>query len=470
MGTGVAQSLPHSSAAAPVEVPGKLWQRCFVPVDIAWLAVFRIAFGGLLLYEILKGITGGWVYKLFIAPKFHFTYYGFDWVQPLPGVGMYVLFGLLGLAALGIMLGCWYRLSAVTFCLGFTYVFLLEATEYLNHFYLICLLSLLMLLVPANGAFSVDAWRKAAMRSDTTPAWTLWLLRAQISIAYFFGGIAKLNGDWLRGEPLRTWLAARTDFPVLGRWFTEEWMVYLFSYGGLLIDLLAIPLLLWKRTRVIGFVVVLAFNLMNARLFSIGIFPWLMIGASLLFFSPNWPRRFGIGRRAGASRVTAPRAPLALGGKQCALLAFIACHLVWQCLMPLRHFLYPGNVNWTEEGHYFSWHMKLRDKQARAEFLVTDPAQQKTWRVDPRQDLTRTQASIMARQPELIRQFAHFLAAEYGREGLAKVEVRAEVLASLNGRPAQLLVDPRVNLAAEPASLEHQRWIEPLQSLERKGK
>jgi vitamin K-dependent gamma-carboxylase len=464
MGKGIAQSRRRLPVSAQAPVSGWFWRRCFAPVDIASLAAFRIAFGGLMLWEILRAITGGWVYELFIAPKFHLTYPGFSWVQPLPGGGMQVLFWLLVVAALGMMLGFLYRLSATVFFLGFTWVFLIEATEYLNHFYLICLLSFLMICVPAHRAFSLDAWRKPTLRSDSAPAWTLWLLRAQVGIVYFFGGIAKFGGDWLHGEPLRTWLAARTDFPVLGRWFREEWMVYLVSYSGLLIDLLAVPLLLWKRTRWPGFALVLAFHLMNARLFSIGIFPWLMIAASLLFLAPDWPRRLGLGGRAEPARLMAPTSRFALQGKQRALLAVIACFLTWQCLMPLRHFLYPGDVNWTEEGHLFSWHMKLRDKHARSEFLVTDPARQETWRVDPRQYLTRTQAAVMATQPELIRQFAHYLAEEYNRQGISNLEVRAEVLASLNGRPAQLLVDPRVDLAAEPASLRHRSWIEPLQN------
>jgi hypothetical protein len=428
------------------------------------LAAFRVAFGALMLWEILKGIGGGWVTELFIAPSHHFTYYGFAWVRPLPGQGMYVLFWVLAAAALGIMAGCFYRVSAAVFFLGFTWVFLIEATEYLNHFYLICLLSFLMIFVPAQRAFSLDAWRKPALRSDTAPAWTLWLLRAQVGLVYFFGGIAKLNGDWLHGEPLRTWLAGRTDFPVIGRWFTSEWMVYSLSYGGLLVDLFAVPLLLWKRTRYFALAVILAFNLMNARLFEIGIFPWLMIAGTLLFLPPGGMRRWLRLKRVESSLEPAHKVLAPHTRKEKTGVALAACYLAWQCLVPLRHFLYPGDVNWTEEGHNFSWHMKLRDKQGVAEFIVTDPATRRTWRVSPRGYLTQTQTARMSTQPELIRQFAHVLAMEYRGQGLTNVEVRAEVLASLNARPAQLLVDPRVNLAAEPASLRHKTWIEPLRA------
>lgn len=140
------------------------------------------------------------------------------------------------------LFGFWYRLSATLFFLGFTYVFLLEQARYLNHFYLISLISFLMIFVPAHRAFSIDALSGA--RSATAPAWALWLLRAQIGIPYFYGGLAKLNGDWLRGEPMRVWMASGTDFPLIGPWFTDERVVFLFAYGGLLIDLLVVPLLL----------------------------------------------------------------------------------------------------------------------------------------------------------------------------------------------------------------------------------
>jgi len=105
-------------------------------------------------------------------------------------------------------------------------------------------LSFLLCIVPAHKMWSLDARCRPQLRADTTPAWTLWLLRAQVAVVYFFGGVAKLNGDWLRGEPMRMWLADRTEFPVIGRFFTEESTVYLFSYGALFNDLLAPALLL----------------------------------------------------------------------------------------------------------------------------------------------------------------------------------------------------------------------------------
>ncbi len=241
-----------------------LRSRLFAPVDIAFLVLFRIAFGGIMLWQVWRYFDYGWIQRYYIDPLFHFSYFGFGWVQPWAGDGMYFHFYALGVLAAFIMVGLWYRVSAALFFLGFTYVFLLDQAHYLNHFYLISLISLLMIFLPAHRALSLDALLRPSLRSKTVPAWPLWLLRAQIGIALFYGGLAKLNVDWLRGEPMRMWLADRTAFPLVGHLFTEEWMVYFISYGGLLYDLLAVPFLLWRRTRLAAFAVTVFFHVSNS--------------------------------------------------------------------------------------------------------------------------------------------------------------------------------------------------------------
>lgn len=449
----------------------------FAPVDLASLAIFRMAFGALMTFEALNYLAQGWVRSQFMAPEFHFTYFGFGWVHPWPGDGMMIHFWVLAVAALGIALGFFYRIATVIFFLGFTHVFLIDAAEYLNHFYLICLVSFLLIFLPAHRLWSLDAWRNPALRANSAPAWTLWLLRAQVGIPYFFGGIAKLNSDWLHGEPMRLWLAKRSDYPLVGQYFTQDWTPYFFSYGGLLLDLSFVPLLLWPRTRLMAFLLVLGFNGINCCLFTIGVFPWLMIGASLLFFSPDWPRKIfsperrllGVKTRSTAStKSTKGRRDSPCEGKSTPILRqrftliVLAFYLGWQCLMPLRHWLYPGDVNWTEEGHNFSWHMKLRDKQAQAQFIVTDPATHRSWQISPEDFLTPRQWVKMTGDPDLLHQFAFHLAYKFRAEGFQQVEVRVLASVRLNGREAEPLIDPNVDLAAEPRLLLHSRWINQL--------
>src|SRR4026207_1629130 len=265
----------------------------FEPVDISFLVFFRVVFGGIILWEVYRYFTHGWITRYFVEPALTFTYYGFSWVKPWPGRGMYIHFFVLGLAAAFVMVGFLYRIAAPVLFLAFTYFFLLDQTRYLNHFYLVCLISFLMCFLPAERAFSVDALLRRKIRSAVVPAWTLWLLRAQIAIPYFYGGIAKLNSDWIQGgEPMRIWLSPLTKIPAFGHVFASDWVVYSFVIGGLLIDLLVVPLLLWRRTRPFAFVAAVLFNLINAVIFEIGIFPWLMLGALLIYFPPDLVRRF----------------------------------------------------------------------------------------------------------------------------------------------------------------------------------
>jgi vitamin K-dependent gamma-carboxylase len=457
-------------SARPRDLPGgalgAFLGRLFAPVDIASLVVFRIAFGAIMVWEVCRYFYYGWVGFYFVEPEFRFAYFGFDWIRPWPSEWMYAHFLVLGVLAAFIAVGFLYRLTMILFFLGFTYIFLFDQSLYLNHFYLICLISLIMIFVPAHRALSVDAWLRRSIRSDTVPAWTLWLLMTQIGIVYFYGGLAKLNGDWLRGEPMRMWLAGSTDFPVIGRFFTEEWAAYLFSYGGLLLDLLVVPFLLWRRSRPFAFATVVVFHVLNADLFRIGIFPWFMIAATLLFFPQSWPRSLAKHPRApgDASRSTGDSTVVRLGPKQYIIVGLLGLYLAIQLLVPLRHHLYPGNVSWTEEGHRFSWHMKLRDKQATARFVAVDPTSGAVEMIRPRgYGLTSEQTSDMFGKPDMVLQFAHHVAGELRERGREDVEVRALIAASLNGRDPQLLIDPTVDLAAQRGTLVPAEWILPLE-------
>ncbi len=146
-----------------------------------------------------------------------------------------------------------------------------------------------------------------------------------------------------------------------------------------------------------------------------------------------------------------------------ALLGFIAVWLGFQVLFPLRHLLYPGSPSWNEQGHKFAWQMKLRDKKARAVFTVRDPETGREWRVTPRRYLLRHQARKVATRPEMILQFAHYLERIWTKdEAIDTVEVRVRVCASLNGRPAALLIDPERDLTKIEDGLRHADWVLPL--------
>ncbi|NEQ53091.1 MAG: HTTM domain-containing protein [Leptolyngbya sp. SIO3F4] len=442
----------------------EIWHSLFTPVDIASLVYFRIVFGGIMLWEVWRYFDRGWIARYWIDPILNFPFFGFEWFHPWPGQGMYIHFWGLGILAICIALGFWYRLSTVLFFFGFTYIFLLEKARYLNHFYLICLISFLLIFVPAHRAFSIDAWRRPGIRTQTVPAWTLWILRLQIGIPYFYGGLAKINGDWLQGEPMRMWMAARTDFPVIGSFFTQEWMVYFLSYGGLLLDLLVVPFLIWRRTRLFAFLAALVFHLMNVQLFKIGIFPWFMIGATAIFFYPDWPRRL-MGRRLLQHQPSNRNQiqPARLTPRRKLILTLLGIYLALQLLLPFRHYLYPGNVSWTEEGHRFAWHMKLRSKDADVKFVITNRLNDTVSYLDPYDILPDWQVRKMASRPDMILQLSHILAKDLSGNNKGSIEVRAEAFASLNGREEEQLIDPKVDLVKERQSLLPAKWILPLE-------
>jgi vitamin K-dependent gamma-carboxylase len=439
-----------------------LTRKLFEPIDIAPLVYLRIVFGCVMLWEVWRYFDHGWIDRYYSPSDFHFTYYGFEWVRPWPGNGMRLHFAALGLAAACVAAGLFYRIAAALFFFGFTYVFLLDEAHYLNHFYLICLIGFLLIFVPAHRSCSLDVHLARTRRSDFAPAWSLWLLRVQIAIPYVFGFIAKLNADWLRGEPMRMWLARRAHYPVLGSFVHEEPVVWFFTIGGVLLDLLIVPCLLWKRTRIPALLAAASFHLLNAWIFRIGIFPWLMLASSLVFFPPECSRRvlrlLRLPIDARPARDEAAVMPT--GTRVIALL--VAGYVAVQVLLPLRHFLYPGNVNWTEEGHRFSWHMKLRNKAGELRFDVRDPESGRHWSVDPADRLPEWQLDMVRTHPDMILQYGHYLAERGRSKGFARVEVRARSLAALNGRRKQPLIDPSVDLAKVRRSLWPSHWILPL--------
>ncbi len=435
------------------------------PVDASSLATFRLLFGALMVWEVIRNFQYDFISPYYIGPSFYFTYEFFPFVSPLPGQWMYVLFVAMGLFALGMALGFFYKLSSFLFFLTYTYVFLLDKTPYNNHYYLISLLSFLLIFADAQRWISIDRLRHFQSSTDTVPFWQLFLLRAQIFIVYFYGGIAKLNSDWLSGEPMRLWLAERADYPLVGPLFTTEWTVYFFTYGGLLFDLSIGFLLLWPPTRLLAFLVVLFFHLTNNWLFSIGIFPFLGIAATILFVEPDWPRR--VLSRFDRQRPSLPIQPVLNPPKRTSLsgwtFGFVAVYLTLQVLIPLRHWLYPGDVSWTEEGHRFAWHMKLRNKEGRLNLKITDPKTGQIWSVKLEEDLTLGQITKMSTRPDMILQYAHYLREKLQQAGIDNPIITADAWVSLNGRPYQPLIDPKVNLAEVHSDpFTPAEWILPL--------
>ncbi len=434
------------------------------PVSAASAAVFRIAFGLLGLAAVCRFTMKGWIDALYVEPAHHFTYVGFGWVQAWPAWGMYLHFALLACASLGVALGYRYRLSITAFFLLFTYIELIDKTTYLNHYYWVSLVSFLMVFLPMERMWSLDARRNPSLSSETIPAWVIWALSAQVGVVYLFGGLAKLNPDWLfHAQPLRIWLYNSGDLPLIGPLLKEAWAAYAVSWAGAAFDLTITGWLLWRRSRPFAYAVLVAFHVMTWLLFPIGMFPWIMIAATLIFFPPDWPLRLLARlRRRRLGNVVALSSPATykttwrwrLGAAGLALFALV------QVALPLRHFAYPGNVRWNEEGYRFAWRVMLTEKVGHVRFWVTDTATGEQWLEYPERYLTALQAERMAYQPDMILATAHIVAQEAAERG-RNVEVRADAFVAFNGRRAARMIDPTVDLARVRHGIGPKTWVLP---------
>ena len=456
-------------------IPDTIVSRALSPLPGASTATFRVAFGIVALVAIIRLFAHGWIDDLYIEPVHRFTYPGFGWVRPsLPGWGIYLLFASLGALAVCIAAGYRYRICAVLFFVGFIYAELIDRTTYLNHHYWMSLAVLLMIFLPLNRMFSLDAWRNPSIREDTVQSWVVWALRAQVGVVYVFAGIAKLNPDWLlHAQPLRIWLYQHGDSPVFGALLQELWVAYAMSWTGALFDLTIVGWLLWNRTRLWAYIALVVFHLITWLLFpKLGIFPWLMIAGATVFLRPDWPIQAlqrlrprwlpdrPLTDRLVADATTEPKSgSMPSSWPARAAVITIAILALFQVLMPLRHFAYPGNVRWTEEGYLFAWRVMLNEKTGLVHYRVSDQDTGQTWLVTPDDYLTPLQVERMSFQPDLILQTAHIIADDFARRGYSNVHIMAEAFVTWNGRPNGRLIDPNVNLAEFEPGIAPKSWV-----------
>ena len=430
----------------------------YVPVSILPLVTFRVVFGLMMLISTGRFLSLGWVKDHYLDAKVSFKYFGFEWVQMPSAFWLYGLHYLMLAAALGITLGAFYRLSAVVFFLTFTYVQLIDLSYYLNHYYFVSLVALLLIFIPANAAKSVDAWRNPALFRAQVPAWCVNIIKFQIALVYVYAGLAKINYDWLiLALPLKIWLPAADKILVLGSFFKLQIMPYLFSWGGMLYDTFIVFFLMYRPTRIVAYMAVLAFHIVVGILFQIGVFPLVMIGATLIFFSDDWHGRLWQWIK---SDVTKPGEKFILFHTSHIITPYIiTSYIVFQLLFPLRYLLYDGNVFWHEQGYRFSWRVMLMEKAATATFYVKDNQTGREGVVNNADFLCSHQEKQMAMQPDLILQYAHYLQDYYHKQGIKSLQVRAEVYATLNARPSRLLIDPQVDLTKIKDGWRQKAWV-----------
>ncbi|PIE51022.1 MAG: HTTM domain-containing protein [Flavobacteriales bacterium] len=426
------------------------------------LATYRVVFGVMMLISVFRFFYYGWIDSLYIQPTYFFSYYGFEWVKPL-GEYTYFLFILAGISAIGIILGKYFRLNIILFFLSFTYIQLMDKTNYLNHYYFISLVAFLMIFLPMNVNYSLDA-RNPTIRKGEVPTWTINSIKILVGVVYFYAGLCKLNSDWLiDAMPLKIWLPSKHYIPLIGGLMDKEYMPYLFSWAGAIFDLSIPFLLLSKKTRGWAFMGVVVFHVLTWILFPIGMFPFIMIGGAFIYFSPKWHenlwQKIELISRLNFSYFRTEHAVY-----QGSIISrfIVTLLLIFHLIFPWRYLLYPGELFWTEEGYRFSWRVMLMEKTGYAIFKIKDTKTNQVFVVDNLDFLTPTQEKQMAFQPDFILEFAHYLADYYQEnKNVHQPQVFVETFVALNGRSPQKMIDEKVDLNNEEDSFRPKKWILP---------
>ena len=429
----------------------------FTQIDNSALVVFRIFFGLLITVEAIGAIFTGWIRRSLMEPQETFNFIGFEILQPLPGNGMLYYYALMGLFGIMVMLGYKYRISIIAYTIMWSGVYLMQKSSYNNHYYLLMLLCIIMSFLPANRFAAIDSRNNKSLMSISMPRWVWLVIVLQMWIVYTYAAVAKLYPDWLNGSFISILMRSKQDYLLVGEFLQQQWVHYSIVYFGFLFDLLIIPLLLWRKTRIFAFVAAIFFHLFNSFIFHIGIFPYLALAFTLFFFpSEKINKWFLLNKKEYyiQNEIIIPsyRKPL---------LVLLSGWFIVQIALPLRHHFFQDDVLWTEEGHRLSWRMMLRAKSGRSEFKVVEVGSRDTIYVDKSHYLSKKQLRSINSKPDLIWQFTQRLKREYTEEG-KNVQVFVDAKMSVNGRSFKQFIDPKVDLSAEKwHHFKHHHWILP---------
>ena len=425
----------------------------FKAIDNSPLVVFRIFFGFLVACESFGAILTGWVKRVLIDPQVTFSFIGFEWLKPLPGFGMYFYFIAMGVFGLAIMLGYRYRIAIISYTILWAGVYFMQKTAYNNHYYLLLLISFLMIFLPSNSYASLDVRQNRIKEENTMPYWISLLFIIQVAIVYVFASIAKFYPDWLDGTFTRNLLADSTNVITLKKLFLQKWFYLFIAYMGIIFDLLIVPLLLFKKTRMLALLASLTFHLFNAIFLEIGIFPFFALTFALFFYEPETIRSVFLRRKTS---IETDNGHSNYYGKKIVYFLIIP-YLIIQLLLPLRHHFIEGDVLWTEEGHRLSWRMMLRERNGFIHIRIKDLKTGKLSVYDYRKNLTDKQIQNLATKPDFIWQYCQYIKKEFkGKE----IAIFINCKNSINRKEYKTLIDPKFDMAkAKWNYFRHNEWL-----------
>ena len=428
----------------------------FKRIDNSPLILFRILFGILISLECYGAILTGWVRRILVAPQFTFSFIGFEWLQPLPGNGMYWYFIVMGTLGVLVALGYKYRYAIIAFTIMWTAVYLMQKTAYNNHYYLLILISFIMCFLPANTSYSLDSGRHPEIRTNTMSNYIKWIFVFQLFIVYTFASIAKLYGDWLDFSFIKLLMQSKADYYLIGDFLQQASLHKIVGATGIIFDFLIIPSLLWKPTRKLAFVASIFFHLFNSVVFQIGIFPYLSLAFTVFFFDPGTIRQIFFKKKLpyNGNEIFVP-------AHKNALFVIAGLYFIIQLLLPVRHYFIKDSVLWTEEGHRMSWRMMLRSRVGNVQFRAVNKKTGISHQINFNEYLTKSQRRKIGAYPDFIWQFAQRIKSDFAIIG-EDVEVYVKSSIRINGKPLKPFIDPNVDLAGEEWDhFKHHPWILP---------
>ncbi|GAK88579.1 vitamin K-dependent gamma-carboxylase [Nonlabens ulvanivorans] len=417
-------------------------------------------FGFLLACEAFGHMALGAVDKHFLQPKFTFTFIGFEFLEPLPAPLMYALFVMMGIAGLLVMVGLKYRTAIIFYAIAWTYVYLLQKTSYNNHYYLLMLLNYIMIFLPAHRSVSIDAKWNPRIRKEHMSRWIYLFIIAFLFIVYSYASVAKFYPDWIDTSFPKHLMKIRAgDWNIL----QQEWAHWAIMIYGLSFDILIVPLLLWKKTRMIAVIASFFFHIFNSIIFKIGIFPYLALAFLVFFFNPKTIQKRFLKKKQfyDGDEIIVP-------SYKKPTIAVTMSFLIIMILLPLRHWVINDDVLWTEEGHRLSWRMMLRNRRGFTTYYVENKKTGSRKAINYNDYLTTKQSYSVQTKPDFMWQFAQKLKEFHAMEG-EDVAVYIDAKVSINGRPLQQFTDKEIDIAAQEWShWSHHEWILPSSLYENK--
>jgi len=444
----------------------KLLPYLYKPTDARLLAIFRICLGLVMAWQMWCFIYLFDVAAYLNDSALNFTYYYLWFLKPLGLSSFYCLNYFLLLLAICLAAGFLYHITTPLLCIGFAYIFFLDKSYYNNHYYLMVLLLFLMSFVQANARWSIDNIIFPKTKRLFITKWQIYILRFQVVITFFFSGLAKVNSDWLNGYPLKLTIENRGVPELLQGIFssTNAFAMFL-SYSGLLFDLSIAFLLFNKSTKFVAIVLLILFNLSNHIIFEqanmgrIGVFPFLIIGALVLFLEAKEVSFLWKPAKLSKKPVLKPTFI-----QQKMLAGALIAYVTIQLLLPIYHYILPGNTDWTTQGRYFAWRMKQVNKEI-SEVNFNLPQLDYDCLGICLKNINSKQALSMGKHPEMILDFAHYMQAYAKQRGDKIDNITCTFKVAFNGRNPQLLVKPTQNLlTAKYHPLQTNTWIMPLKN------